>query len=117
MGAIATAKRLGAMVFVFDVRHAVKEQVESLGANFIEVESKQESETTGGYAKEMDEDYKKRQNEKIESNIKKMDIVILTALIPGKKAPILITKSMVKNMKPGSVIIDQQQLQEETAIL
>jgi NAD(P) transhydrogenase subunit alpha len=104
--AIATAKRLGALVFAFDVRAAVKEQVESLGANFIEVESNKDSETTGGYAKEMDEDYKNRQNEKIKSNIKKMDIVISTALIPGKKAPVLITKSMVETMKPGSVIID-----------
>lgn len=104
--AIATAKRLGALVFAFDVRKAVKEQVESLGANFIEVEHNQNSETTGGYAKEMDADYKKKQNESISANIKKMDIVITTALIPGKKAPVLITKSMVENMKPGSVIMD-----------
>jgi len=105
--AIATAKRLGAMVFAFDVRKAVKEQVESLGANFVEVENtKEDAETSGGYAKEMDADYKKRQNDKIKDTIKKIDIVITTALIPGKKAPTLITKSMVNSMKPGSVIID-----------
>lgn len=105
--AIATAKRLGAMVFAFDVRPDVKEQVESLGANFIEVENtNKEAETSGGYAKEMDEDYLKRQKDKIHQTIKKADIIITTALIPGKKAPVLITKDMVADMKSGSVIID-----------
>jgi len=104
--AIATAKRLGAMVFAFDVRAAVKEQVESLGANFVEVENTTNTETSGGYAKEMDDNYKKQQNKKIADTIKKMDIVITTALIPGKKAPTLITKNMVESMKPGSIIID-----------
>merc|ERR1712199_118059 len=105
--AIATAKRLGAVVFAFDVRPDVKEQVESLGANFVEVENTtQQSESSGGYATEMNEDYKKRQSEKIHQTIKKSDIVITTALIPGKKPPLLITSSMVKDMKSGSVIID-----------
>jgi len=105
--AIATAKRLGAMVFAFDVRPDVKEQVESLGANFIEVEdTNKEAETSGGYAKEMDQDYLKKQKDKIHQTIKKADIVITTALIPGKKAPVLITKDMVADMKSGSVIID-----------
>ena len=105
--AIATAKRLGAIVCAFDVRAAAKEQVKSLGAKFIEVESDdKDSETSGGYAKEMDDDYKKRQQDLILETIKKQDIVISTALIPGKKAPILITKEMVKVMKPGSVVSD-----------
>merc|ERR1712196_75966 len=97
----------GALVFAFDVRPAVKEQVESLGANFVEVENtEQDSETSGGYAKEMSAAYKQKQNDKIHQTIKKADIVITTALIPGKKAPLLVKKSMVKDMKPGSVIID-----------
>jgi NAD(P) transhydrogenase subunit alpha len=105
--AIATAKRLGAVVYAFDVRPAVKEQVESLGGKFVEVETNNsDSETTGGYAKEMTEDYKKRQAEAIAAQIKKADIVITTALIPGKPAPVLITEEMVKTMKPGSVIVD-----------
>merc|ERR1712093_588286 len=105
--AIATAKRLGAMVFAFDVRKAVKEQVESLGANFIEVDdTTQDAETSGGYAKEMDADYRRKQSEKIAETLKKTDVVVTTALIPGKKAPILITKNMLKDMKPGSVIVD-----------
>lgn len=106
--AIATAKRLGAVVSAFDVRPAVKEQVESLGAKFIEVPSEEvkNAETSGGYAKEMSEDYQKRQRQLIHDTIIKQDIVITTALIPGKPAPILITEEMVKAMKPGSVIVD-----------
>ncbi len=104
--AIATAKRLGAVVSAFDVRAAVKEQVQSLGAKFIEVEASADAETAGGYAKEMDEDYKRRQGEALAEVIKSQDIVISTALIPGKPAPELITSSMVASMKPGSVIVD-----------
>lgn len=103
--AIATAKRLGAVVHAFDVRAAVKEQVESLGAKFVEVEGA-DAATSGGYAKEMDEDYKKRQEQAIADTIKNMDLVISTALIPGKPAPRLITAAMVESMKPGSVIVD-----------
>ena len=105
--AIATAKRLGSQVEAFDVRAVVKEQVESLGAKFIEVESSDdEGVGEGGYAKETSEDYKKRQQELIHDHISKSDVVITTALIPGRPAPILITTSMVDAMKPGSVIMD-----------
>lgn len=104
--AIATARRLGAVVSAFDVRAAAKEQVESLGASFIEVSSDESGEGSGGYAKEMSEDYKKRQAEKLADVMKSQDIVITTALIPGKPAPVLITEAMVKSMKPGSVIYD-----------
>ncbi len=104
--AIATAKRLGAVVFCFDVRSATKEQVESLGGNFIEVENSSSGETESGYAKEMSASYKKKQSKLLEENLKKMDIVITTALIPGKVAPVLITKKMVSSMKPGSIIMD-----------
>lgn len=104
--AIATAKRLGAVVSAFDVRAAVKEQVESLGAKFVEVKASADAETSGGYAKEMDEDYKKRQAEALAATIKTQDIVITTALIPGRPAPELITEAMVESMKPGSVIVD-----------
>jgi NAD(P) transhydrogenase subunit alpha len=106
--AIATAKRLGAVVFAFDVRPAVKEQVESLGAKFIEVASEEggNAETAGGYAKEMSEDYKRKQSALIHDTLKKMDIAITTALIPGKPAPTLITEEMVKDMKSGAVIVD-----------
>lgn len=106
--AIATAKRLGSVVSAFDVRPAVKEQVESLGANFIQVEQtgEEEAETKGGYAKEMSEEYKKRQQSLIHEVLKKQDMVITTALIPGKPAPVLITEAMVKDMKQGSVIVD-----------
>lgn len=106
--AIATAKRLGAVVSAFDVRTAVKEQVESLGGKFIEVAPSENAsgETTGGYAKEMDEDYKKRQAQAIFDAIVKQDIVVTTALIPGKPAPELITKAMVEGMAQGSVIVD-----------
>ena len=105
--AIATAKRLGSQVEAFDVRPVVKEQVESLGAKFIEVESSDEEGVgEGGYAKETSDDYKKRQQELIHDHISKSDVVITTALIPGRPAPILITTSMVDAMKPGSVIMD-----------
>lgn len=104
--AIATAKRLGAIVFAFDVRAAVKEQVESLGGRFVEVPSDETGETSGGYAKEMSEDYKKRQAAKIEETLAKTDIAITTALIPGKPAPRLITDKMIQLMRPGSVIVD-----------
>lgn len=104
--AIATAKRLGAVVSATDVRSAVKEQVESLGGKFVMVETDEEGETAAGYAKEMSDDFKKRQAELIAETIKKQDIAITTALIPGRPAPILINDDMVASMKPGSVIID-----------
>ena len=104
--AIATAKRLGSVVSVFDVRAATKEQVQSLGAKFVEVAQTEDAQTAGGYAKEMDEDYKKRQEQAIADVIKTSDIVISTALIPGKPAPELITEAMVASMKSGSVIVD-----------
>ena len=106
--AIATAKRLGAQVEAFDVRPIVKEQVESLGAKFIEVDSSNDSEGVGdgGYAKETSEDYKNRQQKLIHDHISKSDIVVTTALIPGKPAPKLIPESMVNSMKPGSIIMD-----------
>ena len=105
--AIATAKRLGSQVEAFDVRPVVKEQVESLGAKFIEVESSDdEGVGEGGYAKETSDDYKKRQQELIHDHISKSDVVITTALIPGRPAPTLITTNMVEAMKPGSVIMD-----------
>jgi NAD(P) transhydrogenase subunit alpha len=106
--AIATAKRLGAIVSATDVRPAAKEQVESLGGKFVAVEDEEfkQAETAGGYAKEMSAEYQKKQAELIAETIKKMDIVITTALIPGRPAPKLISKEMVKSMKPGSVIVD-----------
>ena len=105
--AIATAHRLGAQVEAFDVRPEVKEQVESLGAKFVEVESNNnEGVGEGGYAKETSEDYKKQQELKIKERTTKSDLVITTALIPGKPAPLLINKEMVKDMKKGSVIMD-----------
>jgi NAD(P) transhydrogenase subunit alpha len=106
--AIATAKRLGAIVSVFDVRTAAKEQVESLGATFIEVktETQQNLETKGGYAQEASEEYKKKQADLIAETIKKQNIIITTALIPGKEAPKLITAEMVKSMQAGSIIVD-----------
>ena len=105
--AIATTKRLGAVVEAFDIRPAVKEQVESLGANFVEVpDLDEESETEGGYAKELAEDEQERQRQVIHEHAKKSNIVITTALIPGKKAPLLITKEMVNDMHPGSVVVD-----------
>jgi NAD(P) transhydrogenase subunit alpha len=108
--AIATAKRLGAVIEAFDVRPAVKEQVESLGAKFVEValsdEEKKAAETSGGYAREMSDDYKRRQAELIAERAKAADIVITTALIPGRPAPRLVTETTVAAMKPGSVIVD-----------
>ncbi|MEM9468926.1 MAG: NAD(P) transhydrogenase subunit alpha, partial [Pseudomonadota bacterium] len=106
--AIATAKRLGAVVSATDVRPAAKEQVQSLGANFVAVEDDEfkKAETAGGYAKEMSAAYKKKQAKLIEETIAKQDIVITTALIPGRPAPKLVTEAMVKSMKPGSVIVD-----------
>ena len=108
--AIATARRLGAIVSAFDVRVAAKEQVESLGAKFIEVvldnNETSNNETDTGYAKEMSEEYKKQQQDLLHQTIKNQDIVITTALIPGKEAPELITTAMVKDMKAGSIIVD-----------
>ena len=104
--AIGTARRLGAVVEAFDVRKVVKEQVESLGAKFVEVESAEDTQTAGGYAKETSDEYKKKQSEAIARHVAKADIVIATALIPGRRAPILVTEEMVKSMKPGSVIVD-----------
>lgn len=106
--AIATAKRLGAQVSATDVRPAAREQVESLAAKFVMVESEEtrEAETAGGYAREMSEDYRQRQAELIAQTIAKQDIVITTALIPGRPAPVLVTDEMVASMAPGSVIVD-----------
>jgi len=106
--AIATARRLGAIVSATDVRAVAAEQVESLGATFVMVESDDEDggQTAGGYAKEMSDDYKRRQAELVAETIKKQDIVICTALIPGRPAPVLVSKSMVESMKPGSIVVD-----------
>ena len=104
--AIATAKRLGSVVFAFDVRSSTKEQVESLGAKFVDVATNDSGETAAGYAKEMTASYRKKQNAILADTLKKMDIVITTALIPGKKAPVLLSKKMVESMKVGSIIID-----------
>ncbi len=106
--AIATAKRLGAVVSATDVRPAAKEQVQSLGGSFVAVEDEEfkEAETAGGYAKEMSKEYQKKQAALVEEHIAKQDIVITTALIPGRPAPKLISEKMVKSMKPGSVIVD-----------
>jgi NAD(P) transhydrogenase subunit alpha len=106
--AIATARRLGAVVSAYDVRPAVKEQVESLGGKFVQVDEQatKDAETAGGYAKEMGEDYQKRQAAVIHETLKKQDIAICTALIPGRPAPVLITDEMVADMRPGSVIVD-----------
>ena len=105
--AIATAKRLGAQVEVFDVRPEVKEQVESLGAKFVEVESSEDDGVgEGGYAKETSDEYKEKQQALMKEHIVKSDLVITTALIPGKAAPILISKDMVDTMKKGSVVVD-----------
>lgn len=106
--AIATARRLGAVTTATDVRPATKEQVASLGAKFIAVENEEfkEAETAGGYAKQMSSEYQKLQAELTASHIAKQDIVITTALIPGRAAPILVTKSMIANMRPGSVLVD-----------
>jgi NAD(P) transhydrogenase subunit alpha len=108
--AIATAKRLGALVEATDIRLATKEQVESLGAKFIEVESDEDMEDEKGYAKEASKEYLQKQAEEVEKRIKSADVVITTALIPGKKAPILVTEKMVKSMPQGSVIVDMAAL-------
>jgi NAD(P) transhydrogenase subunit alpha len=104
--AIATARRLGAVVEVFDTRPAVKEEVMSLGAKFVEVEGAADASKAGGYAVEQTEEFKERQKQKIAEHVSKADIVITTAQIFGKKAPILVTKKMIENMKDGSVIVD-----------
>jgi len=104
--AIATAKRMGAIVFATDVRVASKEQVESLGGKFLSIEGVENLETEGGYAKETSDEFKKKQEKLLEDTLKKIDIVICTALIPGKKAPLIIKESMINNMQSGSVIYD-----------
>ena len=104
--AIATAKRLGAIVSATDVRAASKEQVESLGGKFLTVEQSEDMETAGGYAKETSDKYKKKQAEMMKEALKKNDIVICTALIPGKPAPRILTEDLVKLMKPGSIVYD-----------
>jgi NAD(P) transhydrogenase subunit alpha len=106
--AIATARRLGARVSATDVRPVAREQVQSLGASFVMVESEETraAETAGGYAKEMSQDYQRAQAQLIAETIRKQDVVICTALIPGRKAPVLVTQEMVDTMKPGSVIVD-----------
>ena len=109
--AIATAKRMGAIVFATDVRIASKEQVESLGGKFLMVEGSEDLETQGGYAKETSDDFKKKQEKLLAETLKKIDIVICTALIPGKKAPIIIKTEMIKNMQTGSVIYDLAAIQ------
>ena len=109
--AIATAKRMGAIVFATDVRMASKEQVESLGGKFLTVEGAENLETEGGYAKETSEDFKKKQEELLSETLKKIDIVICTALIPGKKAPIIIKEDMINNMNSGSIVYDLAAIQ------
>ncbi len=104
--AIATARRLGAVVEVFDTRPAVKEEVMSLGAKFVEVEGAADASKAGGYAVEQTEDYKQKQQQRIAESVAKADIIITTAQIPGKKAPVLITEAMLQTMRNGSVIVD-----------
>jgi proton-translocating NAD(P)+ transhydrogenase subunit alpha len=104
--AIATARRLGAVVSAFDVRRAAKQQVESLGASFIEVDEAVDAETKAGYAREMDEAYRRKQEARLAEVLRKQDLAVCTALIPGRPAPRLITEAMVKEMKPGAVIVD-----------
>src|SRR2546421_3516971 len=104
--AIATARRLGAVVSAFDVRAAVKEQVESLGAKFLAMEERLEGEGGGGYAKELSADQHQRELEFLARSVKDADVVISTAAIPGKRAPILVTRAAVEGMRPGSVIVD-----------
>ncbi len=104
--ALGTAKRLGAVVWVSDIRPAVKEEVQSLGGKFIEVETDESMQDEGGYAKEASPEFLKKQQELIAKHVSEADIVITTALVPGKRAPLLITEEMVKNMKPGSVVLD-----------
>ena len=109
--AIATAKRMGAIVFATDVRIASKEQVESLGGKFLTVEGAENLETEGGYAKEASEEFKKKQEELLAETLKKVDIVICTALIPGKKAPLIINEGMINNMQAGSIVYDLAAIQ------
>ena len=109
--AIATAKRMGAIVFATDVRMASKEQVESLGGKFLTVEGAENLETEGGYAKEASDDFKKKQEELLSETLKKINIVICTALIPGKRAPLIIKDNMIDNMQPGSIIYDLAAIQ------
>ena len=109
--AIATAKRMGAIVFATDVRMASKEQVESLGGKFLTVEDAENLETEGGYAKEASEDFKKKQEELLTETLKKIDIIICTALIPGKEAPKIIKEDMFKNLQPGSIVYDLAAIQ------
>ncbi|MBD1165125.1 NAD(P) transhydrogenase subunit alpha [Pelagibacterales bacterium SAG-MED13] len=109
--AIATAKRMGAIVFATDVRMASKEQVESLGGKFLTVEGSENLETQGGYAKETTDDFKKKQEQLLAETLKKIDIVICTALIPGKKAPVIVKDFMIENMHSGSVIYDLAAIQ------
>tara|TARA_A100001011_G_scaffold270138_1_gene279388 strand:- start:496 stop:1584 length:1089 start_codon:yes stop_codon:yes gene_type:complete len=109
--AIATAKRMGAIVFATDVRMASKEQVESLGGKFLIVKGAENLETDGGYAKEASDDFKKKQEDLLSETLKKIDIVICTALIPGKKAPIIIKDEMINNMRSGSIIYDLAAIQ------
>ena len=109
--AIATAKRMGAIVFATDVRAASKEQVESLGGKFLTVEGSENLETEGGYAKETSDEFKKKQEELLSETLKKIDIVICTALIPGKKAPIILNEKMLDNMNAGSIIYDLAAIQ------
>ncbi len=109
--AIATAKRMGGIVFATDVRMASKEQVESLGGKFLTVEGAENLETEDGYAKEASDDFKKRQEDLLSETLKKIDIVICTALIPGKKAPVIIKEEMIDNMQAGSVIYDLAAIQ------
>ncbi|GIK61025.1 MAG: Re/Si-specific NAD(P)(+) transhydrogenase subunit alpha [Ignavibacteriota bacterium] len=104
--ALGTAKRLGAVVEVSDIRAAVKEEVHSLGGKFIEVEGAADMQDAGGYAKEVSQEFLKKQKDLIFKHITEADIVITTALVPGKKAPVLVTEEMVKNMRPGSVVLD-----------
>tara|TARA_B100001057_G_scaffold71133_1_gene65298 strand:+ start:93 stop:1181 length:1089 start_codon:yes stop_codon:yes gene_type:complete len=109
--AIATAKRMGAVVFATDVRMASKEQVESLGGKFLTVEGAENLETDGGYAKEASDDFKKKQEELLSETLKKIDIIICTALIPGREAPKIIKEEMFKNLQQGSVIYDLAAIQ------
>jgi NAD(P) transhydrogenase subunit alpha len=104
--ALGTAKRLGAVVEVSDIRPGVKEEVQSLGGKFIEVETDASMQDAGGYAKEVSEEFLKKQKALIFKHITEADIVITTALVPGKKAPVLVTEEMIKNMKPGSIVLD-----------
>ncbi len=115
--AIATAKRMGAIVHATDVRIASKEQVESLGGKFLTVEGAENLETEGGYAKEATDDFKKKQEDLLKETLKKIDVVICTALIPGKKAPIIIKKDMIEDMQSGSVIYDLAAVQGGNAEL